>query len=375
MNSLINRILFTESSVNLGGQELQALQQMVALREAGIQTRLACNEYSKIAGQALSLGIDLEYISFRNSLHLTSILAMRSLVSLWKPDVIISHSGHDADVSTIAARLLRKRPLLVRSRTYQPGLAKAWTYNKLADITIVPSNYLRQQILTNPMIKSERLRVVYPGLDIKALLNDSQNNLPANIVNWLKVVKSPMQRTFLIAHVAMLRQEKGHLFMLDVIANLITKFPQIRYVIAGEGEDELRITQKIKEMNLQEHVFLAGIVKPVSALLKYADIVIMPSLYEPLGMAQSEALALETPVIVSNTGGLPETVNHRHTGLLAEAGDKQVWLNEIEWALMHMPEMQKMAEAGRIDVQARFSIQANTLSLLQAIQDAHRFYN
>jgi glycosyltransferase involved in cell wall biosynthesis len=370
LNNTIQRILFTESSVNLDGQELQALQQMVALREAGIVTHLVCRKNSRIATQASQLGIAIDYIDFRNSLHLPSVMKMRSLIQTWQPDAIISHSGHDANISALSARLLAKRPVLIRSRTYQPGLAKAWTYNRLADMTIVPSAYLKQQILANPLIHPERIRVVYPGLDIAALYKDSLMALPANIANWLNERCSPASNHFVMVHAAMLRPEKGHLFMLQVVAQLIVQFPQLRYVIAGEGEEKIRIMHKVAELNLQQHVLMAGMVKPVAALLKRADIVIMPSFYEPLGMAQSEALALGTPVIASNTGGLPETVSHHRTGLLANAGDQQAWVSAIEWALTHRPQMQQMADIGHQDIQARFSIQANILGLLQVIQHA-----
>jgi glycosyltransferase involved in cell wall biosynthesis len=76
----------------------------------------------------------------------------------------------------------------------------------------------------------------------------------------------------------------------------------------------------------------------VAPLYRRADLLLMPSTYEPLGMSQIEALALHCPVLASNTGGIPETVIHGQTGTLVEAGNAQAWADAIASALDAMPQ-------------------------------------
>lgn len=364
---MLDRILFTESSNNLGGQELQALQQMRALDKVGIKTKLACRRNSGIAARAALLGLQFVEVPFRNSLHFPSMLAMRRLILEWSPQAIISHSGHDANISALSASFLRHRPVLVRSRTYQPGVPKAWTYNHFADITVVPSAELRREILANPHIAPERVQVLYPGIDFNALERAATAPLPPEIVSWLNGRTGP-----LVVQAAMLRQEKGHLFMLDVIAQISSRFAGLRYVIAGDGEQKARIVQRINELGLSESVLLAGMINPVAPLLKCADLVVMPSFYEPLGMAQSEALVLGVPVAASKVGGIPETVADGETGLLVEPGNREAWANALTWALDNLPRMRQMAVAGGKQVRAQFSVEANLANLLQAIDVANQ---
>ncbi|MBU3990565.1 MAG: glycosyltransferase [Gammaproteobacteria bacterium] len=355
---MTDRILFTESSNNLGGQELQALQQMGALEEMGIKTRLACRGNSGIAGRAALLGLQNQSIPFRNSLHFPSILAMRRLIQAWHPQAIISHSGHDANITALATRYLPHRPVLVRSRTYQPGRPKAWTYNRFADVTVVPSAGLRREILANPGIAPERVQVLYPGIDFNTLERAATASLPQNVISWLSQRTGP-----LVVQAAMLRPEKGHLFMLDVIAQISSRFAGLRYVIAGDGEQRERIAERISELGLSESVLLAGLLNPVAPLLKCADLVVMPSFYEPLGMAQSEALVFGVPVSPSVTvSGKPPT-------LLATTGtpSTNAWGNALTWSLDNLPRMRQMAQAGGQKVRSQFSVAANLTKLLQTI--------
>lgn len=364
---MTDRILFTESSNNLGGQELQALQQMVALEKTGIKTRLACRKNSGIAARAALLGLQVAEVPFRNSLHFPSMLKMRRLIREWRPRAIISHSGHDANIAALSASFLPYRPVLVRSRTYQPGVPKAWTYNHFADITVVPSAGLRREILANPHIASERVQVLYPGIDFNALERAATAPLPQEIASWLNKRTGP-----LVVQAAMLRPEKGHLFMLEVIARISSRFAGLRYVIAGDGEQKERIAQRINELGLSESVLLAGLMNPVAPLLECADLVVMPSFYEPLGMAQSEALVLGAPVVASHVGGIPETVADGETGLLVEPGNREAWADALTWALDNLPRMRQMAQIGGKRVRAQFSVEANLANLLQAIDSANR---
>jgi glycosyltransferase involved in cell wall biosynthesis len=358
----IRKVLFSESSPNLGGQELQLLQQMEALRERGLEVMLACRPQSGIQHQAVQRSLPVLSVAFRNSAHWPSIRQVRDTLLSWQPQVVVTHSGHDANVCGIAARLARPRPRVIRVRTYQPGTPRAWTYNWLADRTLVPSEEMRRCVLSNPRIHSDRLQILYPGLPFANLAAQAQAPLPPHVEAWLQAHPGPV-----LAHAAMLRGEKGHAMMLEVVANLRPRFRDLRYVIAGEGPERETIAARIAALGLEDHVLLAGMVYPIAALLKRADLTVMPSLVEPLGMAQIEALSLGVPVVASRVGGIPETVTHLKTGVLVAPGDIEAWTEGLAYALSNPEAMRVMATAGCEDVLARFSIDSNVMRFLELI--------
>jgi glycosyltransferase involved in cell wall biosynthesis len=363
----LQRILFSESSPNLGGQELQLLQQMTALRAQRIDARLICRPDSRIHQVAEERGLPALPVPMRNSLHPPSIAAIVGLLRRWRPEAIISHSGHDANNCAAAAFIVhctgQRRPRLLRSRTYQPGRPSAWSYNHLADLTFTPSEALRRELLANPRIDPQRIQVLYPGIDLDHLRRVADEPLPADIVAWRAAHPGP-----LLVQAAMLRPEKGHATLLAALAQLVGEFPTLRYIAAGEGELRTALEAQAQALGLGEHVFFAGLVPQVAALYRCADQLVMPSLIEPLGMSQSEALALSVPVVASRTGGIPETMEHGVTGLLAPPGDVAAWVAALRQALTQPDDMRRMAERGRSFVETHFSLAANTGRLIRLIE-------
>lgn len=355
--------LFTESSPNLGGQEYQLLQQMQQLQDRGLAVTLACRPGSRILGKAQELGLQALALPFRNALHWPTIQALRRLYGVQRPRCVICHSGHDANAAAIAARLAGHRPRLIRSKTYAAGKPSAWSHNLLVDLTIVPSEFLRRQLLDlNPRINATRLQVVHPGVDFERMVREAQAPLPPELADWLGRHSGPV-----IAQVGMLRGEKGHAVVLDALALLsqrsVQRFGNVRYVAAGSGEQRESLLAKAQALGLGQRLWI-GELRPVAPLLQRADLLVMPSTYEPLGMAQIEALNLGTPVLASRTGGIPETVTDQVSGMLVAPGDVTAWANAIEHALQHPERMRSMAAVGQAQVRAMFSMRQNTEALL-----------
>lgn len=360
-------IVFTESSPNVGGQEMQLMQQMAALQAEGTPCILACRPGGKVEAAARDRGLTTEAVAFRNSVHLPSILRLRGLLARTGARMLICHSGHDANNAAIAARLAPRRPFLLRSRTYLTGSQKAYSYNRLVDATMVPSHFIRDSLLADPQIRPDKIHVVYPGIDFERIDAAAQGEVPAPVRAWLARTSGP-----LLVHAAMLRAEKGHLPMLETVAALASSWPGLRYLIAGEGVEREVIEARVRALGLEAQVLLAGNVIPVHALYPLADLVVMPSLSEPLGMSQIEALSLGVPVVASRTGGIPETIHDGETGCLVEPGVVPAWVAALDAALADPQRMRAMAARGAEDVRSRFSVHSNLRQILDLLARSGR---
>ncbi len=367
-------IFFSESSPNIGGQELQLLQQAQALQDAGWMPRILCRPGSRIAEEAAARALPVEALRFRSALDTRSLRRVIALVRQHRPAAIVCHSGHDANVCALAVRagaalgLLRPRPRLLRMRTYQPGKAGAFGYNHLFDASFTPSAALRTQLLRNPRIQPGRIGVLYPGIDFDRIERAAGTPLPPELARRLGGAGP------LIVHAAMLRPEKGHAFLLGVVQALLPRFPGLLYVAAGEGVELARLREQARQLGIEEHVHFPGLVQPVAPLIRRADVLVMPSLYEPLGMSQIEALALGVPVVVSEAGGLPETVQHGRSGWVCPAPDapdaQAAWSRALVEVLANPQAARAMAQHGRTQVLAQFAPQANLAALLRACRPA-----
>ena len=359
-------ILFSDSSKNIGGQELQALQQMHALNQSGHSTILLAKPGSAILARAQSEGLSVFEVPFRNAFHIPSFLKIWKLVKFKKPSAIICHGSHDALICALIGKFagwlgLMAIPVL-RVKTYQHGYPLSFAYNHLFSTTITPSHFLREKFLANQSIRPNKIQVLYPGIDFSGL-DQEFGVLPSHVQAWLRDHPGPV-----LSHGAILRGEKGHGIILKALVEIKKSFPNVRYLIAGEGQDRPLLEAEIATLGLADNVLLTGILQKIAPLLKISDVAVLPSLIEPLGMFQIEAQYLEIPTIASNTGGIPETMLHQKTGLMVEPGNVEQWGNAIIWMLSNPELAKQMAKAGKKMVIEKFSLHTNTNNLIRLFE-------
>ena len=280
---------------------------------------------------------------------------------------MICHGSHDALICALVGKFAKwfggqSTPVL-RVKTFQHGYPLSFAYNYLFSKTITPSLFLREKFLVNQSIHPQKIQVLYPGIDFSGLEGDT-DVLPPHVRTWLDAHPGEV-----ISHGAILRGEKGHSIILKALVKVKQSFPNVRYLIAGEGQDRPLLEAEILALNLQDNVLLTGILHNIAPLLKVSDVAVLPSLVEPLGMFQIEAQYLEVPTLASNTGGIPEALLDHKTGLLVQPGDLGQWAEAIIWMLSNPNIGKAMAREGKHYVKNKFSLEANITGLLDLIQN------
>lgn len=226
-------ILFTESSPNIGGQEIQAISQMIALRKQGCNILLACRENSKIASEAHLNGIDIVFISYKNSIHFSSIFKMNRVIKKFKPQLVICHSGHDSNIIGLTRFFFRKKSFrIIRQKTYITETIKIFSLNYFCDEVIVTGTEMKKRLRREGVCNN--ITVVHPGFDFPVLYKKSLLPLPPHIINGLSSGKDRP----VILQVGMLRPEKGHEFMLKVLYRLKQEGRAYRWMVVGSGHKE-----------------------------------------------------------------------------------------------------------------------------------------
>ena len=356
-------ILYTESSPNIGGQELQAVAQMCAMRRFGHQVMLACREHSRISAEARRYGIPVVHIPFRNSLHPPSVLALRRLMVTFRPEMVVCHSGHDSNIVGITRRILfggTSHFVIIRQKTYMTQNMKMFSLNHMCDVVVVPSEEMRSRLIHEMCRQS--VVVVPPGMDFAELRKQSHEPLPEHIDAWLKK-RAPAP---VIIQVGMIRPEKGHDFMLEVLHSLKQKGERFYWLIVGGGcrEEEARLKAKIDYLGMNDCVLMCGLLSPVAPVYRRASLMVMPSRNEAFGMAIVEATVCGVPVMASRVGGILSVIHHGYNGTLLPPDDRAVWENALT-SFLDAPECtQAMVLRGQEEMDARYSIDSTVRSLI-----------
>lgn len=145
--------------------------------------------------------------------------------------------------------------------------------------------------------------------------------------------------------VGRLAKQKGHDIALRALKLLKKK--KWKLEIIGSGALNLSLTQLVEQLNLEHQVQFAHPIYDVASVYERNQIVLVPSRWEGLGLVVMEAMASGRLVIAARTGGIPELVTHRKTGLLFEPNEITSLASQIEWAMEHSKEAETIAAAGR----------------------------
>lgn len=169
--------------------------------------------------------------------------------------------------------------------------------------------------------------------------------------------------------VARLSGQKGMPLLIEAAALLKQRGVDFRLTVVGDGEMRREIEQAIADNGLQDRVVITGYLSAegVRAAVAASRAMVLPSFAEGLPVVIMEALALRTPVIVTQIAGTPELVDSR-CGWLIPAGAIEPLADAMEAALAAAPEtLRAMGEVGRARVLAQHDALRNSRALGEAI--------
>lgn len=128
----------------------------------------------------------------------------------------------------------------------------------------------------------------------------------------------------IVLYVGRLVYEKGIHILVNAAPKILEKV-NAKFIIVGSGYMKEQLLDIVKSMNLEHKVLFAGFLEDdiLLKLQKYADVSIVPSLFEPFGIVALEAMAAGSPIVVSDTGGLSEIVDHNSTGVKIYPNDPE----------------------------------------------------
>ena len=164
---------------------------------------------------------------------------------------------------------------------------------------------------------------------------------------------------------------KGHEVFLEAAPLILRKLPGAHLFIvgdelAGDGEYRRELESRAIALGLAGHVHFTGHRTDIASVLAGLDVVVNPSLEESDCYTMVEALLMERGVVASNVGGLPDTVQHRETGLLTPPGDPAALATAVTELLADPCKRQEMAHRGRERCLRQFDINA-TVAQLEAL--------
>ncbi|MFJ6656474.1 glycogen synthase [Streptomyces sp. NPDC091377] len=216
-----------------------------------------------------------------------------------------------------------------------------------ADAVIAVSGAMRDDLLDcYPALDRSRVHVVHNGIDTALYRPDPGTDV-------LKRIGVDPARPYVL-FVGRITRQKGVPHLLRAVRDID---PAAQVVLCAGAPDTPEIDREFRELFEDLSRVRAGVhwipsMLPrdeVIQLLTHAAVFACPSVYEPLGIVNLEAMACGTPVVASRVGGIPEVVAHGETGLLVDADDAfdSGLATALDTVLADPEGARRMGEAGR----------------------------
>lgn len=181
----------------------------------------------------------------------------------------------------------------------------------------------------------------------------------------------------IIFYVGRLVKEKGVQVLLDAAPEILSGFPQAKFIIAGKGPYLNALKHQAELLGIANRVYFTGYINDEvrNSLYSWSDVAVFPSLYEPFGIVALEAMAARTPVVVSDCGGISEIVRQGIDGLKVRTGNSRSLARNI-LALLKQPQLgEQLRENAYNRVVDEFNwqnIARQTISVYKEVMKANR---
>jgi len=342
------RVVHVDSAHEWRGGESQALLVAQEMAARGHAVTVACQSGGELEARARAARLDVRALAFRGDLGPRAILDLRSVLRETRPDIVHVHDPHATGAGLMAVRTIEApRPHLVASRRVPLPLRGPLSLLKYrsCDRVLAVSRAVARELVAGGF-PPQRLAVVHDGVPDRAPARDGAD--PAAALGIPAGAR-------IIGNVAALSEHKDHGTLLAAMPEVLRAVPDSVLVIVGEGPLRAALEDEARRRGLARRCVFTGFRADVDGLMTRFSVFCLTSRLEGLGTSLLDAMCFSRPVVATATGGIPEAVRHRETGLLVPVGNAAALATALVALLRDPHRRERMGQAGRRCFEERFT--------------------
>lgn len=326
---------------------MRIVQLLPELNEGGVErgvvelnreyVKLEIESYVISAGGKLENQINIDggkYIKFdvcsKNIFTAFSrVSALKKILKELKPDIIHVRSRVPAWLVHFANKNLN---IKVVSTVH--GFNSVGFYSSImqkSDAVICVSNSIKEYIQKHYQTPENKITVIPRGIDLELFNPKSISN---DFINSFKK-ENHLGDKFIISSVGRVTQLKDYETFIKAISLVKKEIPNVVALIVGgvrsDKQDYLNSLKKlVNELNLEENIIFTGSQSKIAEIYALSNVVVSSSKKpESFGRAVAESIAMNTPVIATNHGGVKDIIIENENGFFFEVGDEKELANNI----------------------------------------------
>ena len=344
-------ILYLTNHLNIGGISSYVLTLATGMKERGHNVYIASS-----GGQLLPRFSSLGIIYIPLPIKTKSEVSYKVFISKFKlaryikeKNIEIIHAN--TRVTQVLSFLIQRTSGIPYVSTCH-GFFKKRLFRRIfpcwGNKVIAISESVKEHLIRDFKVKEEDIRVIHSGIDVDRF-RDERRETREQRKKALGLGEGP-----LIGMIARLSEEKGHTYLIKAMPEVISRIPQAKLLIVGEGRMRRQLVNLTQEMGLEKSVFFLPSLMYTQEVLSCMDLFVLPSLKEGLGLALMEAMACGLAVIGSDVGGIKSLIQDRYNGLLVKAADSRELSDAILELLQNPDQAKSLGNNARIFINQNF---------------------
>lgn len=201
-------------------------------------------------------------------------------------------------------------------------------------------------------------------------------NRPSIDASFFSPVASSKRDPNLIVSIARLKWKKGLTYALLAISQLVPKFPNLRYIIVGNGPDTEELRFYSFDLGIQDHVEFYGWAESekIKEILGKAAVYLLSSLEEGIANVVLEAMAMEVPVVTTDAGGMKEVITDGVEGFVVPRYNPSAIAEKLELLMRDEKLRTSMGKHGRDRVVREFTIERQVRVFIKEYESMRNYF-
>ncbi len=320
-----------------------------AMAEAGHDVSAVVYPDGLISHGLAGSNVRLHHARFRNIFDVRGYRAVFAAAKEQKPDWLVGNFGKEYWPLVLCGRLLGAKVALFRHRTPAMSRLSGYFLPRLADRFFAVSHYARQAYLDSG-VPADLVQILYNPVNLGIYRPDAEQR--RRIRRQLGIPEDAV----VVGYFGRMSDGKGIFTLLEAAGAAMLDEPRLHCLWVGDGPDAAVLRERVAAHpeTAHRHHF-TGWMEDVHPFYNAISILAFPSKRpETFGRVAVEAQACGIPVLGSNVGGVPETLQANATGLLLEPGNVPAWRDAI-LTLSNAQRRETMGQAAQAFVATNFS--------------------
>ncbi|MGD0798157.1 MAG: glycosyltransferase family 4 protein [Acidobacteriaceae bacterium] len=362
------RVLHVISSGGMYGAEAVILNLARAMEDGPHSVALGVFENTPNANlqlheAAVRQGVESHLIRCNGQVDRGAVARVRELVRQVGADVVHAH-GFKADIYVWLAMRGARVPLVSTCHTWYDTDRMVRLYGRLDRLVlrgyarvVAVSDGVKRRLL-KAGVREERIRIVRNGIDLRPFAGAEAT------------LRGELGGAVVVGLVGRLAWEKGVDVFLRAAARVLVEFPQVRFVVVGDGPDRAMLEGLIGELGIGARVTMLGRREDMAGVYASLDVMVSASRQEGLPMAILEGMASGRAMVVTAVGEVPKLVEDGQTGVLVAAEDVDALAAGIAGLVRDPERRARLGAAAREMVRAEYSAERMAAEYLRVYDEA-----